>query len=270
VKIDGNSILRNAQGGADSKRFEGNFKAALLRAGGGRASTATPGPTIRQNSALRLLNDASQVPAPRALAPLLENFVAINAGGAGSDSKTNFWYQVRKGDTLSGIVKSKLKSLDQLAAPQAIVQLTKKIAQLNRISNADLIVPGQKVDLGYLEFSKGSINEFAKRPVFQRSAELCVTEATACGVLDLKNAIQGESLPSSNAIQNAKLTVDDDIPSQTAGSHAVINTYLPDQAQEPLNSPATITLGVNDAATENSSPLPETTTEQVKNIQRPA
>jgi hypothetical protein len=239
VKIDGNSILRNAQGGADSKRFEGNFKAALLRAGGGRASTATPGPTIRQNSALRLLNDASQVPAPRALAPLLENFVAINAGGAGSDSKTNFWYQVRKGDTLYGIVKSRLKTLDQTATPHAIAQLTRKIAQLNKISNQDRIFPEQKINLANLKIARLTIVDLAPIPA-SHSMTAPVQDATNHQTFNSRNTTQAEATPVSRSTLDAEPASQDGYASQSAGGQQLANAYLPDHLQDRSNaSPAT-------------------------------
>lgn len=262
MKIDGNSILRNAQEGANSKRSEAGFKTALSRVGGDSSSAAIPGLIIRQKSALRLLNDVSQAPSRHAPATRSENFVAINAGATGCISNTNAGYQVRKDDTLSGIVKSRLKTLDQTATPQTIAQLTRKIAQLNKISNQDRIFPEQKLNLAFLEPAKPTIVEVAPTPSL-RSETARVQDTTTHQALNFRNSTQVEAAPTS--------TLDTESVSQgihanqSAGGQQLANAYLLEHLQDRSNASPATEHRVDDVKVKNPSlPSPDINTEREK------
>ncbi len=253
MKIDGNSILSNAQGRADSKRSDGDFKAALSRAKGDRSSAAIPEPIIRQNSALRLPDDASQVPDRHASRLRLENFAAINADATGGGSKTNFWYQVRKGDTLSGIVKSRLKTLDQTVTTHAIAQLTRKIAQLNNISNQDRIFPDQKLSLAILEKPRTSSTEVASTHS-PRSATAPLGVATTQQALDFRNAAQLEAARASSYHADAEPVYQGNYTERSAASQHVDNAYLPDRLRDHSNASPAIDHRVDNVTVQPRSP----------------
>lgn len=164
----------------------------------------------------------------------------MNTDANGRNSGTDLWYRVRKGDTLSGVIKNRLKALDQTATQQAIAQLTHAIAQLNQISNPDRIFPDQKINLGFLENAKASIIEAAPGPsplsVIAPSAE-----ATTYQTLDFKKTTQIEAAQTikSPFFAGPGFRLQDGNSAQRADNRDLINAYSLDQLQDkPYASPA--------------------------------
>lgn len=255
MKIDGNSLLRSVPDGADAKRSEGGFKAALSRVGRDTSSVSSTARINCQNPAFFLSNDA-----PHASPTRPENPVAMNAGAIDGAAGTNSWHRVRRGDTLSRIVQSGLKTLDQTATPQALAQLTRTIAQLNKISNSDRIYPGQKINLAFLGNPRSSIVEAAPVPS-PRNATAPAPDATTYQALDFKTAAQVEVAPvSESALNTAPIfRLQDGAPEQSAGSRQMINAYLPDQLQDRPNTSSATERYFDDATDTKAAPPPPAT-----------
>ena len=240
MKIDRNSLLRGAPNGVETKRPEEGFKIALSRAVRDTPSLSSATRINRPNRPFCLAGGSSQALAPRASHSRSENCVAINANANGGNSGTDLWYRVRNGDTLSGVVKNRLKALDQTATPQAIAQFTHAIAQLNQISNPDRIFPEQKINLGFLENAKSSIIEAAPVPS-PLSAIAPSAEPTTHQTLDFNKATQIETAQDviSPLFAGPEFRFQDGNSGQRADNRDLINAYSPDQMPDnPYASPA--------------------------------
>jgi len=240
LKIDSNSLLRDVPNGAETKRPEGGFKAALSRAGRDTSSLSSATRINRPNRSFSLAGGSSQAFAPRASHSRSENRVAMNANANGGNSGTDLWYRVRKGDTLSGVIKNRLKALDQTATPQTIAQFTHAIAQLNQIANPDRIFPEQKINLGFLENAKSSVIETALAPP-PLSAIAPFAEPTTHQTLDFNKATQIENAQKvkSPLFAGPGFRFQDGNSGQRADNRDLINAYSPDQLPDnPYASPA--------------------------------
>src|SRR5262249_21905463 len=77
---------------------------------------------------------------------------ALVAGGQGSPKQSyQAAHTVRAGDTLYGIVRTRLAAMGMEANGKASMQGVKQLAQANHIRNPDRIYIGQKLDLAALD-----------------------------------------------------------------------------------------------------------------------
>lgn len=69
-------------------------------------------------------------------------------------TKTAPAYEVKRGDTLSGVVLQHLRASGEKPSSSEIYAGVKRVARANGIRNPDRIHPGQKIDLSYLDAAK--------------------------------------------------------------------------------------------------------------------